>query len=143
MSFNLRATKNLSLGTHSSLRFQSSDANQVRHANVYINYQTIPRLKASVSLNAGWLQTGYLQNQSYAVRLARPFVKGKWQLETNYRYMTYAYTNREANSNQHIYGLNLSANLSKHLSLFFFAEQTTDVQSYDFTRLQTKAMWRF
>jgi hypothetical protein len=142
MAWNYRPTRKWWVGAHGSTRFQSGGGNEVRNGNLFVTCNQIPRLKTSATVTGGWLQTAYLQNQSYSARLTRPFWKGKWQAEANYRYLTYDYTNDAANTVQHVYGINVSAVLSKKLSLFFFAEQTTDVRSMDFTRIQTKVMYR-
>jgi hypothetical protein len=143
MSWNYRLWKWWSVGTNGSMRLHTSNDGGMKNINGFITCSQIPGIKASLTLTAGLLNTAYLENTSYSARLAKSIWKNKVNLELNYRMLDYAYLNESANTSQHIYGLNVSTMVSKHLSMFFFAEQTADIRNYDFTRLQTKLMWRF
>jgi hypothetical protein len=143
LSVNYRPTKKWSVGLQSSLRFQETSADQVKNSSVHVNYSLIPRIKVGASLNAGLLQTSYLNSTQYGGRLTKSFLKGKIYSEVNYRYVNYIYTNVESNTKQHIYGTSLSYQWTRALSLFFYWEQTSDQNNDHFLRLQTKVMYRF
>ena len=142
-TWNYRPVRRWSIGTNTSFRFQKSGQNSVSNGNIFITCNQIPSLGLRLSAMASYLQTTYLKNKSFNLNMGRALLKGKLQAEFNYRYLIYDYSNESANTSQHNYGINISTNLSRKLSLFIFAEQTMDIHSYDFTRIQTKVMYRF
>lgn len=142
-SINYRPAKRLTLGVHSSWRFQKSQANSAKNINAYINYSNIPGINAAISLSGTFLETNYIHSANLGVRLNKHFWSGKISSELYYRNLNYRYTQIEKTKQQHIVGASLSWRLFKGLSLYLYAENTFDDENYGNLRFNTKLMQRF
>ncbi|MBK8555053.1 MAG: hypothetical protein IPL65_04440 [Lewinellaceae bacterium] len=138
-----RPIKRLTIGINTSLRFQNNGENSVKNLNTYVNYSSIPGIKASLSLSANLLKTSYLSSHTFGAKLSRNFWKGRLSTEVYYRNQTYQYLQVEHQKHQDIFGASFSCRLYKNLSLFLYAEKTLDDAQFDNTRFNTKLMQRF
>lgn len=142
-SINYRPVKRLTVGVHSSWRFQKSQANSAKNINAYINYSNIPGINAAISLSGTFLETNYIHSANLGIRLNKNFWDGKISSELYYRNLNYRYTQIEKTKQQHIVGASLSWRLYKGLSLYLYAENTFDDENFDNLRFNTKLMQRF
>ncbi|MEZ4942804.1 MAG: hypothetical protein R3D58_18160 [Saprospiraceae bacterium] len=142
-SINFRPIRRLTVGAHSSWRFQKNQANSAKNLNAYINYSNIPGIHAAVSLSGTFLETSYIRSTNFGLRLNKNFWNGKIGSELYYRNLNYQYLQIEKTKRQHMLGASLSWRLFKGLSLYLYAENTFDDENYDNLRVNTKLMQRF
>ena len=143
LGMNMRPAKWLSCGLTGSWRFQKSKANDAKNLNSYLNFNRIPLLKASATLTANYLQSGYLNGTTFGLRLMKDVFKGKLNLELSYRRVDYTFPFYGYSTNQNIVGGSLTWSIFKKLGFYVFVENTFDSQGNDYLLVNTKLMQRF
>lgn len=143
LGMNMRPAKWLSCGLTGSWRFQKSKANDAKNLNSYLNFNRIPLLKASATLTANYLQSGYLNGTTFGLRLMKDIFKGKLNLELSYRRVDYTFPFYGYSTNQNIVGGSLTWSIFKKLGFYVFVENTFDSQGNDYLLVNTKLMQRF
>jgi hypothetical protein len=118
-----RITPSLSWGVNAGYRFQNDGRNESKNLNGYINYSNIPGIKVNASLTFNMLQTSFIQNQMYGIRLSREIVPGKLQSELWYRRSQSTYPGEGDYSDRQDYaGIDLGWYFWKKLSLHCYYE---------------------
>lgn len=143
LGMNLRPAKWLSCGLTGSWRFQKSKANDAKNLNSYLNFNHVPLLKASATLTANYLQSGYLNGTTFGLRVMKDVFNGKLNLELSYRRVDYTFPFYGYSTNQNIVGGSLAWNILKKLGFYVFVENTFDSQGNNYLLVNTKLMQRF
>lgn len=142
-SLSYRPFKTISWGASSSWRFQKNQVNRSLNINTYLNFNTVPLLKASASITANLLQTDFLNSRMLGVRLSKELIPGVWFADLNGRYVDYAYSYYENKVQQYIGGADFSFTISKKWSLHTYYEGTFSNTTTPLHRLHTKIIRRF
>ncbi len=140
---NYRPLKYLTWGLTSNFRFQKSNSNISRNINSYVNISRIPVINARASFRFNYLQTGYLDSQTYGIRLSKEIIRGRLNGDLYFRHVDYQYKNSSSGVNQNISGINFSLKLYKSLSLYVYYEGTFDSSNQKYHRFNTKIIHRF
>ena len=75
--FNYRPFKTISWGVNSSLRLQKSKENASRNLSSYLNFSSVPFIKARATLRANFLQTDFIDSQIFGIRFSKPLIRNK------------------------------------------------------------------
>jgi hypothetical protein len=119
-----RPLKFLNLGADAGTRFREGDARRTNTFRGYATYTRLPLIKASFSISANLMQTGYLDGQVYGARLTKDLAKGKLFAMLNYRMVNFDYVNTSSQLNQHISEIDLAYRFNKKLYLSVNFETT-------------------
>ncbi len=119
-----RPLKFLNLGADAGTRFREGDARRTNTFRGYATYTRLPLIKASFSISANLMQTGYLDGQVYGARLTKDLAKGKLFATLNYRMVNFDYINTSSQLNQHISEIDLAYRFNKKLYLSVNFETT-------------------
>lgn len=140
---NCRISKKITGGMNYSWRFQKSDMNLSKNLNAYLNFSRLPWIKATGSLSANILQTGYLNSNMYGARVSKEIIRGKLNGDMHFRWVEYRYTNYENIIQQNIAGVDVSWNITRKLALYLYYEGTFDHRNPTFNRVNTRVIQRF
>ena len=140
---NYRFSKLITAGLNLTWNFQSGGANYSKNLNSYVNFSTIPVIKASASISANILQTSYLDSKMYGIQMSKDIIKNKLSADIYSRLIEYDYKNYEGKINQTVAGINLSWNITRKLAFFIYYEGTFDKQNETYNSLNTKIVQRF
>ena len=140
---NYNPVKHISLNASAFLRFQGENQNPTTNYVLSIHFNRIPLINSTVSLSGNYLEANYFTGTIIGGRISNNFLKGKLNLELNYRHVNYLFNYSETPLIQHIAGTNISYNLFKKTSLMFSYEATLDKNSSDFHRYYITFVQRF
>ena len=115
--FTYRPAKFLNLGGSGGYRFQKSDPTPSINAYTYFSYTQVPLILSSVTLNATYLKSGYIDGTVYGMSISRDLINGKVYTELQYRLVNYTYKNSHTTLRQDIAELSLSWRIAKKLTL--------------------------
>ena len=116
-SFNSRPAKNLNWGGWAGYRFQKSDPVASINANSYLSYSQLPVLLTSLTINATYLKTNYINGMVYGALLSRDLLEGKIYTSLEYRMVDYKYVNSQIKLRQNIGELSVYWRIMKKLML--------------------------
>lgn len=108
---------------------RAGDIRPTRTLRAYISHTNIPQIRSSLSLSSNFMQTPYLDGQTYGVRLTKNWLNGKLYSMLYFREVYFDYTNTATRLNQQIAELDLSYQLNKQLYLSVDYEATFQQQS--------------
>lgn len=132
VQLNYRPTKLISIGVNGGYRFSKPDPRPSKNLYSYFTYSNLPWLKASATLSATLLETGYLSGSIYSIGLSRDLVPGKLYGGISYRYVDYKFLSSETSLIQNMGELNLTWRILKKLSCSFNYEGTFEKgRNYD------------
>lgn len=115
--FNYRPVKYLSWGGWAGYRFQKSDPIPSINANSYLTYSQLPLILTSVTINATYLKTNYIDGMVYGISFSRDLMAGKIYTSLEYRLVNYTYKNSNISLRQDIAELSLSWRIAKKTTL--------------------------
>ncbi len=141
-NFNFRPFKNLTWGGSAGYRFQKSDPVPSINANNFISYYQIPGLLVSLTLNATYLKTTYMEGMVYGTSITRDMFSGKMYSEFQYRMVDYMYTSSNTKLRQNIGQISLSLRATKKLTFTADFEATFENQN-NYQRLFVNITKRF
>lgn len=142
MQVSYRPFKNFSVGANAGYRFGKADSRATKNLYSYVTYSSIPGIKASATISATLLETGYMNGNIYSLGLQRDLIPGKLSGGAGYRYVKYRFVSAETELKQNMAELNLNWRLMKKLSLSFNYEGTFEKTS-NFNRVYINLTQRF
>ena len=141
-SANYRIGNSITFGLTSGYRFMKSDPHPSKNVYGYLTYYQIPGVKISVTLNATYLESGYMNGNIYGATLTRDLFKGKVQTEIGYKYVDYKLPENQPSIPQNIAEMSLYSQLSKSISFSVNYEGTFEKQN-KYNRLYLQLRKRF
>lgn len=140
--FNYRPVKYLSWGGWAGYRFQKSDPTPSINANSYLTYSLLPLILTSVTINATYLKTNYIDGMVYGISFSRDLLAGKIYTSLEYRLVNYTYKNSNISLRQDIAELSLSWRIAKKTTLSADYEATYEKDN-NFGRVYINLTQRF
>lgn len=123
-------------------RFRKDDPSASQNASAFMTYSRLPWVHASLTLQATYLKTGYLDGLQYGGNLSKDFLDGKLYGSLNYRVIDYNFSNSPTGMFQHVGEASLSWRLHKKLSVSANYEGTIENENL-FNRLYLGIIQRF
>jgi hypothetical protein len=140
---NVFPVKNLSIGLQGSYREGKNDFKPTKSFYGYLTFAKIPGIKASGTVSATFLETGYLSSGAiYSAGLSKDLIRGKLNSGIGYKYVDYEYVSGETGNKQHIPEISLSWRIVKKLSFSVYYEGTFEKLS-NFNRIYFNITQRF
>lgn len=143
IGFSHRATKLISWGLNTNVRFQKSQENPSRHASAYVSISKVPFLNVRAMIRANYLQTDFLDSRIFGARFSRDIIPRKLSGELYYRWVDYLYKNSTRTIHQNIAGFGLSWRIQKKLSLNLFYEGVFSDPESTYHRFNMRLIKRF
>ncbi|MGB5025384.1 MAG: hypothetical protein WBO44_08545 [Saprospiraceae bacterium] len=140
---NYSPVRNISINASAFLRYQGNDPKPTTNYVVNLSFTKIPVHKIALSVNGNILESNYFKGTIIGGRISDNFIKGKLNMELNYRNVNYSFFNTESNLKQHIAGANLSFNIFRKTSLMLSYEGTFDKTNSDYHRYYVTINQRF
>lgn len=125
---NYRIANNLTLGIESGYRFLKSDPHPSRNINGYLAYSQIPALKISMTVNATYLESNYMNGKIFGGDISKDLFMGKLQASLGYRYVNYTVPENKQSILQNIGEVNFYWQFSRKLSFSAYYEGTFEKQ---------------
>ncbi|MCF8405769.1 MAG: hypothetical protein K9H58_17625 [Bacteroidales bacterium] len=142
LQVNYRPMKFLSIGAKVGYRFQKNDSRPSRNVYTYVTYSQVPGIKASATVSATILESGYLNGKIYSAGLTKDIIPGVLFAGINFRYIDYTYYLSEYKLSQNTAEFNVTWKVYKKLSMGINYEGTfEDVNAYN--RLYVSLRQRF
>jgi hypothetical protein len=126
--------RNISVNASAFLRYQGDNPKPTTNYVGNLSFTKIPLHNVSLSVSGNILESVYFKGVIIGGRISDNFMKGKLNLEFNYRNVNYSFFNTESNLKQHIAGANLSFNIFRKTSLMLSYEGTFDKTNSDYHR---------
>lgn len=142
LNFNYRPMNNFTIGGSAGYRFQKSDPVPSINANGFVSYYQIPLLLASLTLNATYLKTTYMDGMVYGASITKDLFSGKFYSELQYRMVDNQYISTNTKLKQNIAQLSLSMRAAKKLTITADYEATFENQN-NYQRLFINLTHRF
>lgn len=142
LSVNYRLLNKISIGIRASYRSQKTDIEPSINLNGYVSYINIPFIKASSTISATLLQTGYVSGNIYSLNLSKELYKRVVFASLNYRYVNYTYTFSDMKTTQHIPEIRFNWRIMKNLRASVAFESIFE-DKYRYQRLYFNLIKRF
>ena len=113
---NFHPGNKISVGANAGYRFSKSDPRPSKNLYSYITYSNVPWLKASFTVSATIMETGYVNGSIYSAGFSRDLVPGKLYGGINYRYVKYKFQSTDMPLAQNMGEMDLTWRMSKKLS---------------------------
>ena len=133
---------NLSIGVNAGYRSSKKDPHPSKNLYGYITYSNIPGIRASATISATILETGYMSGNIYSLGISRDLVPGKLSGELGYRYVSYKFYSGESKLSQNMAEVNLTWRILRKLSCGVYYEGTFD-RNQIFNRVYINITQRF
>ncbi|MBK7093873.1 MAG: hypothetical protein IPH57_01930 [Saprospiraceae bacterium] len=140
---NYSPVRNISVNASAFVRYQGDNPKPTTNYVGNLSFNKIPLHNVSLSLSGNILESVYFKGTIIGGRISDNFMKGKLNLELNYRNVNYSFFNTESNLKQHIAGANLSFNIFRKTSLMLSYEGTFDKTNSDYHRYYVTINQRF
>lgn len=144
--FRLQATyspwKFVSVNASAFLRYQGSNPSPTKNYVLSANLTNLAGRGSYLSLSLNMLESYYFKGTISGIRLSESLLKGKMNLELQYRNVSYTFFANESKLAQNIGGVNLSVNIFKMTTLTCSYEGTFQ-QSGDWHRYFVTFIQRF
>jgi hypothetical protein len=112
-----RITNSMTFGLQGGYRYLKSDPHPSRNLYSYFTYSQIPGVKISLTVNATYLETNYMNGKIAGANLSRDFFNGQLQTTAGYRYVNYSLPESIVSIVQNIGEAGISWQSSKKISL--------------------------
>lgn len=132
LQVNFRPAKIISIGANAGYRLSKQDPRPSKNLYSYVTINNVPGIKASATISATLLETGYLSGSIYSLGFSRDLIPGKLYGGLSYRYVNYRFLNAETTLIQNMAEMNLNWRLMKKLSCSLNYEGTFEKKrNYD------------
>ena len=137
---NYNPLNSISINASAFYRYQGGNTQPTKNYVGNISFNNIPGTKMVLALNANLMESYYFKGTIIGGQISDNFLKGKVNIEMNYRNVEYNFYNSESSLKQHIGGINININLLKLTSLLLSYEgtfePTTTYHRYFITAVQ-------
>ncbi len=137
---NYNLLNSISINASAFYRYQGGNTQPTKNYVGNISFNNIPGVKMVVAINANLMESYYFKGTIIGGQISDNFLKGKINIEMNYRNVKYNFYNSETTLKQHIGGINININLLKLTSLLLSYEgtfePTTTYHRYFITAVQ-------
>jgi hypothetical protein len=137
-----RPLKNIITGIRASYRVRNDDPQASSNIYGYVTINTLPGIRANVTLSAALLETAFLSGKIYGISLWRDLVPGKLSGSAGYRYVDYNFLSSEISVAQNIAEASFSWRILPKLFLMLNYEGTFD-DTDTFNRVYVNLTQRF
>lgn len=139
---NYTPLKKLSLGANAGYRDSKKDPAPSKNAYIYVTYNAIPLVDASMTISTTILETSYLSCKVYSIGVSRDLFKHKVNSSLAYRYSDYNFMNSQTGLLQNSLEASINWQIIKKLS-FSLSYEGTFEKDYTFTRFFLQLSKRF
>ncbi|MBK8627670.1 MAG: hypothetical protein IPN86_19530 [Saprospiraceae bacterium] len=116
--------KKISVNASAFFRYQGDNPTPTKNYVANMNINSILHKSTNTSFSLNLLESYYFKGTIAGGRISDNFIKGKLNIELNYRNINYTFYNSESNLRQHIGGISFSFNLMKKTALMCSYEGT-------------------
>ncbi|MBK8501795.1 MAG: hypothetical protein IPL46_06055 [Saprospiraceae bacterium] len=140
--FNYRPFKFVSFGSSIGYRFQKDHQNTSKNLYSFLSFSRIPWVKMSGTISNTLLKSNYLKGHIYGIRLSKDLLDGKLFSDIDLRRVNYQYGQSDSKLKQTIGSINLTARITKKLSVSVNYEATLE-KGRSLNRIYSNIIQRF